>query len=110
MVLSLMEKGAKEITAAVVTAAKGGDLTAARLVLDRLAPPIRDRPIPLTLPDTSTAQGISKAQQAILQAVGVGDLTPGEGTALAAIVEARRKAHETQELEQRIATLEEVKK
>jgi len=66
----------------------------------------RGRPVALDLPDTSTVAGVSEAQQAILQAVGSGDLLPGEGTALARIVEARRKALETVELEQHITALE----
>lgn len=106
MVLKLMESGAKEITEAVVKAAKDGDMTAARFVLDRLAPPAKERPISLTLPNTSDAAGVAEAQAAILEAVAVGDLMPGEATALAGIVEARRKAIETAELEARIAALE----
>ena len=106
MVMTLMEGGAKEITEAVVKAAKDGDMTAARFILDRLAPPAKERPISLALPSTSTAAGIVEAQAAILEAVAVGDLMPGEATALAGIVEARRKAIETAELEARIAALE----
>lgn len=106
MVRSIMERGAKEITEAVVGLAKEGDLSAARLVLERLVPPAKERPICLSLPDTSTADGIAQAQNAILQAVAAGDLLPGEGATLAGIVEARRKAVETQELEQRITALE----
>ncbi len=106
MVLKLMESGAKEITEAVIEAAKGGDMTAARFILDRLAPPAKERPVSLALPSTSTAAGIVEAQAAILQAVAVGDLMPGEATALAGIVEARRKAIETAELEARILALE----
>ena len=106
MVLALMEGGAEEITQAVVAAAKKGDLAAARLVIERLAPPLRERPLSLPLPDTRTASGVSEAQQAILDAVGGGEILPGEGTALAGILEARRKALETVELEQRISALE----
>jgi len=106
MVLALMEGGAEEITLVIIDAARKGDIAAARLVLERLAPPARERPISLDLPDTSTVAGVSEAQQAILQAVGTGELLPGEGTALAGILEARRKALETVELEQRIAALE----
>lgn len=109
MVLALMEQGAKVITEAVVAAAKSGDLTAARMILDRLAPPARERPVSLTLPDTATAEGVNAAQQAILQAVAEGDLLPGEAVALTGIVEARRRAMETQELEQRITALEATK-
>ncbi|MGB4912117.1 MAG: DUF5681 domain-containing protein [Candidatus Dechloromonas phosphoritropha] len=109
MVLAMMEGGAEEITQAVIDAAKAGDLAAARLVIERLAPPMRERPITLDLPDTGSAEGISAAQQAILQAVGMGDLLPGEGATLAGIVETRRKALETQELEARITALEAAK-
>lgn len=106
LVLSLMEDGAKEITQAVIDAARGGDLSAARLVLERLAPPMRERPISINLPDTSTAEGISQAQQAIIEAVGMGELLPGEGIVLAGLVEARRKALETLELDERVTALE----
>ena len=106
MVMALMEGGAEEITRAVIDAAKAGDLAAARLVIERLAPPLRERPLSLPLPDTGTVAGVSAAQQAILQAVGEGEILPGEGTALAGIVESRRKALETVELEQRISALE----
>ena len=106
MVQSIMERGAKEITEAVVGLAKEGDLSAARLVLERLLPPAKERPISLALPSTDTAGGIAEAQQAILHAVATGDLLPGEGATMAGIVEARRKAVETHELEQRISALE----
>ena len=104
--LAAMEEGADAIARKVVDMAKEGDMSAARLVIERLVPSAKERPIFLTLPETSTASGIAAAQQAILQAVAAGDLLPGEGTTLAGIVEARRKAVETLELEQRISALE----
>jgi hypothetical protein len=106
-VLALMEGGAKEITVAVIDAAKAGDLTAARMILDRLAPPAKERPVSLELPGTATAEGISAAQQAILHAVAAGELLPGEAATLSGIVETRRRALETLELEVRVARLEE---
>jgi Family of unknown function (DUF5681) len=106
LAMAIMEKGGKTIIEKVVEAAKGGDMQACRLIIERLVPPMRERPITLEFPDTSTTEGVSAAQQAILDAVGVGVLLPGEATTLSAIVEQRRKAIETQELEQRIAALE----
>ncbi len=106
MVTAIMERGAREITEAVVGLAKEGDLSAARLVLERLVPPAKERPIALTLPETASAEGIAQAQGAILQAVAAGELLPGEAVTLSNIVEARRKALETQQLEQRITALE----
>lgn len=106
MVLNLMEDGAEEITKVIMDAARGGDLSAARLVLERLAPPVRERPIEIELPDTSTFDGIDKAQQVIIDAVGTGQLLPSEGGVLAGLVEGRRQALETFELEKRVAALE----
>jgi len=107
MVLGLMERDAEEVARAVIAAARTGDLTAAKLVLERLAPPLRERPISIELPDTSTTEGVSKAQQVIIEAVGRGELLPGEGNTLAAIVENRRKALETEDLERRLTDVEE---
>ena len=106
LVLGLMESGAEEITRVILDAARGGDLTAAKLVIERMAPPMRERPINIELPATASAQGCSEAQDAILQAVGAGDLLPGEGVALAGIVENRRRAIETVALDERITALE----
>jgi hypothetical protein len=104
--LAALEEGAEAVARKIVDMAKIGDMSAARLVLERLVPPAKERPIFLALPDTGSAQGIAEAQAAILQAVAAGELLPGEAATLAGIVEARRKAVETQELEQRIAALE----
>lgn len=108
-ILKLIEGGAEEITIAVLDAAKGGDMGAARFILERIAPPLRERPVSIDLPDIGTAAGIAEAQAAILQAVGSGELLPGEGATLAGIVENRRRAIETIELELRITALEEKK-
>lgn len=105
-ILKLIEGGAEEITRAVLDAAKGGDMGAARFILERIVPTAKERPVSVALPDVTTAAGIADAQAAILQAVAAGELMPNEGNVLAGIVEARRKALETQELEQRIAALE----
>jgi hypothetical protein len=104
--LAAMEEGADAIARKVVELAKEGDMSAARLVIERLVPVAKERPIFLALPDTGSANGIAEAQNAILQAVAAGDLLPGEAATLAGIVEARRKAVETLELEARLTALE----
>ena len=106
LVMGLMESGAAEVTKVIIEAAKGGDLAAAKMVLERLAPTMRERPISIDLPATENVQGCADAADAVLQAVSSGDLLPGEGVALAGIVENRRRSIETLELEARITTLE----
>ena len=58
------------------------------------------------LPPVTDATGVSTAFDAVLQAVAGGELTPEEGASITTLLEARRKAIETVELEARIAALE----
>jgi hypothetical protein len=47
-----MEGDAEEVVRSVVTAAKNGDMTAARIIIERLLPPKKDRPVSFALSDT----------------------------------------------------------
>lgn len=102
----LMAAEAEAIVRAVLTAAAAGDLTACRIVLDRIVPPVKERPVCVDMPEVSDAEGARMAQGAILRAVAAGELLPSEGATLAGIVEAQRRAIETDELRQRIERLE----
>ena len=82
-------------------------MTAARLVLDRIAPPRKGRPVVFDLPEVETAADVLTALGSVVQAVAAGDLTPDEGLTVAGLLEAKRKAIETVEIERRIAVLEE---
>jgi hypothetical protein len=53
-----------------------------------------------------SAEGISEATAAVLEAMAVGDITPDEAATISSILEIRRKAMETQELADRISRLE----
>jgi hypothetical protein len=102
----MMADDGAAVVQAVLEAAKGGDMQAARLILDRIAPPRKDRPVVVELPKIDRAADIPQATAAILQATAAGDLTPAEGAALVNIAESHRKAVELADLEARIATLE----
>jgi hypothetical protein len=102
----LMEGGAEAIVQAVIDAAARGDMTAARLVLDRVVPVRKGRAIYLTLPAIEIARGVSEAQSATVTAMAEGEITPDEAATIAGVLESKRKAIETVELETRIARLE----
>jgi hypothetical protein len=63
--------------------ALAGDTTALRLCLERIAPPRKDSPVRFDLPPMESAASASAAMGAILAGVASGDLTPGEGSAIA---------------------------
>ena len=94
-----------EILAGLVLAAKGGDVQAARLILERILPPIKpiEQAVALQLPEggTLTAQG-----RAVLSAVADGELAPSQGAALLGAIGTLARVTEIDELSARIAALE----
>jgi hypothetical protein len=107
--LALLDGEAEALTRQAVTMALGGDTTALRLCLERIAPPRRDAPVTFDLPPMETARDAAKAAGAVLGAVAHGDLTPTEGAHIMALVEGFRRTLETTELEARLVALEGVR-
>ena len=103
---ALLEGNLHEVLETVLERAKGGDMAACRMIIDKVLPNTKERPIALDLPLINDLSGVGDAQAQILQAVASGDITPNEGERIAAIVEARRRSIETIDLESRISRLE----
>ena len=93
------------IIAQLVTAAQAGDIQAARLILERILPPVKpiEQPVALQLPDggTLTAQG-----RAVLLAVAAGELAPSQGAALLGAIGTLARVTEIDELTLRLEKLE----
>jgi hypothetical protein len=106
MAEKLMQDGIDTIVKTVLEAAAQGDMTAARLVLERVVPVRRGRPVNLTLGPIETADGVSKAVSATVQAMADGELTPDEAATVTGVLEAKRKVIETGELEERLTRIE----
>ncbi|MGD9885356.1 MAG: DUF5681 domain-containing protein [Reyranella sp.] len=102
----MAESGAQAVLRKQIALAKGGDQRAAELILSRVWPVRKGRPVALDLPAIDTAANIVSALGAVADAVGAGDLTPDEGQAVTVILEAKRRAIETAELESRVSALE----
>ena len=103
-----MDQDLEAVARAVSNAAQNGDMQAARIILDRLAPVRRGRPVQFEMPAILDAAGVAEAFAAVLRSMAEGELTPEAGTAVAGVLEIRRKAIETAEIEARLAALEEV--
>jgi len=102
----LMQGQMERITAAVIEAAAGGDMQAARLVLDRICPARREPAVSVEIPTIESAADLPMAIAAILQAVGAGDLTPSEAAKITQTIEAAAGALELHDLDRRIAAIE----
>ena len=97
-----------EIITQLVIKAKEGDSQAARLLLERVLPPMKaiEQAVTLSLPD---GEGITAQGVAIVQAVAAGILAPGQGAQLLTGLGALARIKEIDELERRITQLEGVK-
>jgi hypothetical protein len=104
---ALSEEDAVAITRAVVSKAKKGDMVAARLVLDRLWPAPKGRPISFPMPPTNDAASVLAAHAALLQSIGTGSLTVDEALAVSQALSLHLKMIESTELEQRLTKVEE---
>lgn len=103
---ALLDGEAEAITRKAVEMALDGDTTAMRLVMDRIMPPRKERPIMFSMPKLETAGDAVKATAALAEAVASGDITPGEAGELSKLVDGFTKAVELHEIQQRLDKLE----
>ena len=97
-------KDVPEILASLVDAAKGGNINAARLILDRVLPPLKaiELAVALQLPEgTLTAKA-----GALLDAAALGQVTPAQAAQLIAAVGTIGKITLFDELNARLTFLE----
>lgn len=95
-----------EIIDQVVTAARGGDLQAARLILERVIPAVKpvDSPQAIELP---TGGSLTEQGRAVITAVSEGHLSPANGAQLVTALGTLARVAEIDELSERIKKLEE---
>lgn len=94
-----------EIINVLATQAKGGDVAAARLLMERVYPAIK--PVELAQPIAIEGGSLTDKGRAVLEAVGAGELAPSQGAALVAAIGALARVVEVDELLARVAALEE---
>ena len=110
LAMKLLSESAEDVIATVLAAAKDGDIAACKLVLDRISPPSKDAPVTFSRVQIETAADVAAAMNVVLEATAAGELTPSEGATVAGIIENRRRAIETVELQQRVEALEHVRR
>lgn len=90
----------------LVTAAKGGDVQAARLILERILPPVKaiEQAVELQLPADATLTTLGRA---VLFAVAGGEIAPSQGAALLGGIGTLARVTEIDDFEARLTKLEE---
>ena len=106
---SLMAGEGEKLTRKAIELAMGGDTVALRLCLERIYPIRKGRLINLELPEVESARDVLNALASTIKAVAVGEITPEEGSLVAGLLESKRKAIETLDIEERLTRLENCK-
>lgn len=100
------QENAEELLRSVIVAALAGDMRAAAILLDRIWPARKGRPIRLNLPAIGTAADIAKAMSIVVAEMAAGNITPEEADSVSAILNTQARALELRDLELRIQALE----
>jgi hypothetical protein len=95
-----------EICRQIVAKAKGGDMTAAKIIVDKILPNAREVPLSISLPPLNQVRDMAGVARAILDAASNGRILPGEAASLADLLATLARAVGTVELEERLAVLE----
>jgi hypothetical protein len=75
------------------------DPCSVRIVVDRIAPARKDRPVEFDLPPIEAPEDLLTTIEAAVSAMAAGELTPDEASAVAAVIEVKRRTLETVEIE-----------
>ena len=108
-VQALFDGEAEAIGRKAVEMALNGDSTALRLCMERIAPPVKERPINgFEIPKINTQEDVLSAIALVTECLAKGELLPSESAAICSVLDQYRRHYETTEFEKRLAQLEEV--
>ena len=103
---ALLEGEAQALTRKAIELALAGDTTALRLCLERIVPQRRSRTVAFDTPRIDRVEDLARAIGSIFQEVAGGRLRLDEGASLVGMLESKRRAMETVDLEKRLRALE----
>jgi len=96
-----------DLIEAALKVATDGNVRAIEMLLDRIWPARRGRPVEIDAPEIRGTPDLVPATAAVTNAVLNGDVTPREGAAAARVIETHRSMILLVDLEQRMTALEE---
>lgn len=95
----LAKDNALSLVRSVIAAANGGDMVAAKIILDRIWPRPRTAPIAVDLPAVDSPAGIRDAMASALEQVFAGQISTDDGQALMSMLKAKLEAHSIRTVE-----------
>jgi hypothetical protein len=100
-------KAGDDLIEAALKQAKAGNVKAIEMLLNRIWPASRGRPVEIEAPEIRAIGDVIPATAAITDAVLAGDVTPAEGAAAARVIEVHGNLIGLINVEERLTALEE---
>lgn len=83
-----------------------GDVTAAKLLLERCFPPLKVLEPPISLPAMAKAATLAEQGEVVIKAAGAGEISPSQASALLGALAAQARLIESTELQERLDAVE----
>jgi hypothetical protein len=106
LIESMLEGDAEAIGQKVLELARGGDIRALAMCLDRLAPARREPTACVSLPVPKTAEEVCDTLGKLFQLAAAGEVPPSQAEMLYRILDVQRQAIETTVIEARLTLVE----
>src|SRR5215470_17462878 len=103
----LLYENSESLLHKALNLAQQGNIPMLRLLQDRVLPRPKDAPVSIGPLPMGTADELLQAQERVMQELALGQISLNQAQQIFSLIEARRRVLETQELEQRLRTLEE---
>lgn len=102
----LLSEDVEGVVQSVVKAAKNGDVQAARVILDRIAPPRKDSTISIELPDIKSLDDVAQAMSMVVKATANAEIGLSEADMLTKLLQGYASALEASDISRRLDSIE----
>jgi hypothetical protein len=102
---ALIDGEAEDLIRVLATAARNGNVSAAKVLLDRILPPARCGIGDVELPLSSEQPGTAGVDE-LIRAVSAGEIAPSDAAVIGTLLKTRAELTDLAELERRLANLE----
>jgi hypothetical protein len=106
MLEKVMAGKAKAVTDKVVAEALAGNMVAAKMLLDRIVPPPRDRKVAISLPPINSPADLLDAHNALIGHLADGTISAAEAAAIASVMDRHKGAVDLSKVIDRMVGIE----
>ena len=102
----LLDDYGKVVVQRVIKKAAEGDRTAMKIVIERVLPVAQENRMEMDLPELRSTADLTIASAAVIEALARGEITVEQSRAMAELLQAHRNLFMSEEIERRVAALE----